>query len=137
MGFLRKILDNIKPHFKEGKLKKLYPAYDAFEPFLFVPNHTSDTSCHVRDSVDLKRTMGTVILALVPCLLFGCYNIGYQHFSQLGGELPSIFSLFTFGLSLSGLFSSLGSFASAEIPVIIAKPYLLAYVRPPPTSWLF
>jgi len=98
MGFLRKILDNIKPHFTEGKLKKLYPAYDAFETFLFVPNHTSSTSCHIRDAVDLKRTMGTVILALIPCLLFGCYNIGYQHFSQLGGELPSIFSLFTFGL---------------------------------------
>ena len=99
MGFLRKILDNIKPHFKEGKLKKLYPAYDAFETFLFVPNHTSDTSCHVRDSVDLKRTMGTVILALIPCLLFGCYNIGYQYYNQLGlEEMPSFFSLFSYGL---------------------------------------
>tara|TARA_B100000674_G_scaffold290178_1_gene240530 strand:- start:2599 stop:3768 length:1170 start_codon:yes stop_codon:yes gene_type:complete len=95
---MRKILDSIKPHFTEGKLKKMYPAYDAFETFLFVPNHTSSTSCHVRDSVDLKRTMGTVILALVPCLLFGCYNIGYQYYTQLGGELPSIFSLFTYGL---------------------------------------
>ena len=98
MSFMRKILDSIKPHFTEGKLKKMYPAYDAFETFLFVPNHTSSTSCHVRDSVDLKRTMGTVILALVPCLLFGCYNIGYQYYSQLGGDLPSIFSLFTYGL---------------------------------------
>ena len=98
MGFMRKILDSIKPHFTEGKLKKMYPAYDAFETFLFVPNHTSSTSCHVRDSVDLKRTMGTVILALVPCLLFGCYNIGYQYYTQLGGDLPSIFSLFTYGL---------------------------------------
>ena len=98
MSFLRKILDSIKPHFTEGKLKKLYPAYDAFETFLFVPNHTSSTSCHIRDAVDLKRTMGTVILALMPCLLFGCYNVGYQHYIQLGGELPSIFSLFTFGL---------------------------------------
>ena len=98
MSFMRKILDSIKPHFTEGKLKKMYPAYDAFETFLFVPNHTSSTSCHVRDSVDLKRTMGTVILALVPCLLFGCYNIGYQYYTQLGGELPSIFSLFTYGL---------------------------------------
>ena len=98
MSFMRKILDSIKPHFTEGKLKKMDPAYDAFETFLFVPNHTSSTSCHVRDSVDLKRTMGTVILALVPCLLFGCYNIGYQYYTQLGGELPSIFSLFTYGL---------------------------------------
>ena len=95
---MRKILDSIKPHFTEGKLKKMYPAYDAFETFLFVPNHTSSSSCHVRDSVDLKRTMGTVILALVPCLLFGCYNIGYQYYTQLGGDLHSIFSLFTYGL---------------------------------------
>ena len=74
MSFMRKILDSIKPHFTEGKLKKMYPAYDAFETFLFVPNHTSSTSCHVRDSVDLKRTMGTVILALVPCLLFQLFQ---------------------------------------------------------------
>ena len=102
MSFIRKILDNIKPHFTEGKLKKLYPAYDAFETFLFVPNHTSSTSCHIRDSVDLKRTMGTVILALIPCLLFGCFNIGYQHHTQLLGlgeihEMPSIFNQFLFG----------------------------------------
>ena len=64
-------LNKIKPHFtKGGKLEKLYPAYDAFETFLFVPNHTTSTKCHVRDSIDLKRTMGTVILALIRCLIF-------------------------------------------------------------------
>ena len=103
MGFLRKMLDNIKPHFTEGKLKKLYPAYDAFETFLFVPNHTSSTSCHIRDAVDLKRTMGTVIMALIPCLLFGCFNIGYQYNTQLLAlgeisEMPTIFNQFLFGL---------------------------------------
>ena len=83
MNFLRNTLNKIKPHFtKGGKLEKLYPAYDAFETFLFVPNHTTSTKCHVRDSIDLKRTMGTVILALIPCLIFGCYNIGYQYYLQ-------------------------------------------------------
>ena len=52
MNFLRNTLNKIKPHFTEGgKLEKLYPAYDAFETFLFVPNHTTSTKCHVRDSI--------------------------------------------------------------------------------------
>ena len=104
MGFLRKTLNKIKPHFlKGGKLEKLYPAYDAFETFLFVPNHTSSTKCHVRDSIDLKRTMGTVILALIPCLIFGCYNIGFQYYSQfdpsfISQSFNSYFNLFLYGL---------------------------------------
>ena len=88
MNFLRKILDNMKPHFTDGgKLRKLYPAFDAFETFLFVPNHTTSSKCHIRDSIDLKRTMATVIIALIPCLIFGCYNVGVQHFSQLNIDL--------------------------------------------------
>ena len=71
MKIFKNLLDVVKPHFENGgKLEKLYPAYDAFETFLFVPNHTTSTKCHVRDSIDLKRTMGTVILALIPCLIF-------------------------------------------------------------------
>ena len=104
MSFLRNTLNKIKPHFlKGGKLEKLYPAYDAFETFLFVPNHTSSTKCHVRDSIDLKRTMGTVILALIPCLIFGCYNIGFQYYSQfdpsfISQSFNSFFNLFLYGL---------------------------------------
>ena len=104
MSFLRNTLNKIKPHFLEGgKLEKLYPAYDAFETFLFVPNHTTSTKCHVRDSIDLKRTMGTVILALIPCLIFGCYNIGYQYYSQfdtsyINQDFSSFFNLFLYGL---------------------------------------
>ena len=72
---MRKILDSIKPHFTEGKLKKMYPAYDAFETFLFVPNHTSSTSCHVRESVDLKLgwnvfpDKGTILIQLPAFLV--------------------------------------------------------------------
>tara|TARA_B100000963_G_scaffold361185_1_gene395340 strand:- start:6665 stop:7900 length:1236 start_codon:yes stop_codon:yes gene_type:complete len=84
MKLMRNILDRIKPHFEEnGSLHKIYPAYDAFETFLFVPNHTTSSGTHIKDSVDLKRTMVIVIIALIPCLIFGMWNTGYQYFSQL------------------------------------------------------
>ena len=84
MKLIHNILNKIKPHFEEGgKLHTLYPAYDAFETFLFVPNHTTSSGSHIKDSVDLKRTMVIVIIALLPCLLFGMWNIGFQYHSQL------------------------------------------------------
>ena len=80
MKLFKNILNTIKPHFeKGGKLEKLYPAYDAFETFLFVPDHTTKKGSHIRDSIDLKRTMAFVIIALLPCLLFGVWNIGDQY----------------------------------------------------------
>ncbi len=86
MKFLRNTLDKVKPLFeKGGKYEKLYPAYDAFETFLFVPNHTTSAKgVQVRDAIDLKRLMMTVILAMVPCLLFGMWNVGHQHFIATG-----------------------------------------------------
>jgi Na+-transporting NADH:ubiquinone oxidoreductase subunit B len=85
MKFLRNLLDGIKPHFEEGgKLSKYYPVYDGFETFLFTPNHVSHNGSHIKDAMDLKRTMVTVILALVPCLLFGIWNTGHQHFLAIG-----------------------------------------------------
>jgi len=85
MNFLRKKLDEIKRPFQKGeKLEKFAPAVNAFDTFLFVPNHTTKTGSHIRDAVDLKRTMVTVIIALLPALIYGIYNTGYQHFSQLG-----------------------------------------------------
>ena len=81
--FLRNKIDLIKRNFQKGeKFEKFAPAVNAFDTFLFVPNHTTQKGSHIRDAVDLKRTMGTVILALIPCLIFGCYNIGYQYYSQ-------------------------------------------------------
>jgi Na+-transporting NADH:ubiquinone oxidoreductase subunit B len=89
MKLFRNILNGVKPHFeKGGKLEKLYPAYDAFETFLFVPDHTSHTGAHMRDAIDLKRTMFTVVLALIPALIFGMWNTGYQHFLALGLTEP-------------------------------------------------
>lgn len=96
---LRKLLNNLKPNFeKGGKLEKFYPAFDAFETFLFVPNHTTGSKgTHIRDAIDLKRTMILVVLSLVPCLLFGMWNIGYQHHLALGMMNVSVMDNFIFG----------------------------------------
>ena len=97
MKIFRNILDGIKPVFKKGgKLEKLYPAYDAFETFLFVPNHVTKSGVHIRDGMDLKRKMVVVIFAMIPALLFGMYNIGVQHYGQLNIE-TSFFEVFLFG----------------------------------------
>ena len=87
MSFLRKKLDQIKRPFHKGeKFEKFAPAVNAFDTFLFVPNHTTKTGSHIRDAVDLKRTMVTVIIALLPALIYGIYNTGYQHLTQLGSD---------------------------------------------------
>ena len=89
MKLFKNLLGSVKPHFeKGGKLEKLYPAYDAFETFLFVPDHTTHKGAHVRDAIDLKRTMFMVIVALIPCLLFGMWNVGYQYHLAIGETLP-------------------------------------------------
>ena len=78
---LRKLVDKIKPTFeKGGKLGFLHSTFDAFETFLFVPNTVTTKGSHVRDCVDLKRVMIMVVLALVPAMLFGIWNVGYQYY---------------------------------------------------------
>lgn len=85
MKALRKLLDNIKPHVsKGGRFEMLHSTYDAFETLLFVPDKTNKNGVHVRDAIDMKRTMIVVVLALVPALLFGIWNTGYQHFLAQG-----------------------------------------------------
>lgn len=80
MNGLRNLVDKIKPTFeKGGKLGFLHSTFDAFETFLFVPNTVTRKGAHVRDCVDLKRVMIIVVLALVPAMLFGIWNVGYQH----------------------------------------------------------
>ena len=98
MKALRNYIDKLKPHFeKGGKLEKFHSVFDGFETFLFVPNTTSKSGVHMHDARDSKRTMSIVILALVPALLFGMYNIGYQHNLALGTD-PGFFQTFLFGL---------------------------------------
>ncbi|MBQ22586.1 MAG: NADH:ubiquinone reductase (Na(+)-transporting) subunit B [Flavobacteriales bacterium] len=87
MNFLRKKLDEIKRPFSKGeKWEKFAPAINAFDTFLFVPNHTTEKGSHIRDAVDLKRTMVTVIIALLPALFYGIYNTGFQYFIQTGED---------------------------------------------------
>ena len=85
MNGLRNLVDKIKPTFeKGGKLGFLHSTFDAFETFLFVPDTVTKKGAHVRDCVDLKRVMIMVVLALVPAMLFGIWNTGYQHSEAFG-----------------------------------------------------
>ena len=85
MNGLRNFVDKIKPTFeKGGKLGFLHSTFDAFETFLFVPNTVTRRGAHVRDCVDLKRVMIMVVIALVPAMLFGIWNTGYQHSLAFG-----------------------------------------------------
>lgn len=87
MDSLRKKIDKIRPHFMEGgKYSKLRSVFEGFESFLFVPDRVTFKGSHIRDSIDLKRTMTVVIIALIPAFLFGAYNTGLQHFRSIGVE---------------------------------------------------
>ena len=84
MKFLRKIFDDAHHKLNANeKTKKFFPLIDAFDTLMFTPNHVTNKGSHIRDAIDLKRTMMLVIIALVPCLLFGIYNTGYQHYRVL------------------------------------------------------
>ncbi len=84
MKFLRKIFDDAHHKLNANeKTKKFFPLIDAFDTLMFTPNHVTNKGSHIRDAIDLKRTMMIVIIALVPCLLFGIYNTGYQHYRVL------------------------------------------------------
>ncbi len=90
-NFLRKKLDVIRKPFEKGqKWERFAPAINAFDTLLFVPNHTTKKGAHIRDSVDLKRTMITVVLALLPALIYGIYNAGHQYFIQQSIEFTFI-----------------------------------------------
>jgi Na+-transporting NADH:ubiquinone oxidoreductase subunit B len=88
MKFLRDGLDKVKPHFeKGGKWEKYYYIFEAHETLLFVPNHTTHkVGAQIKDTIDMKRLMMTVIISMLPCLLFGMWNVGHQHFLALGQE---------------------------------------------------
>ena len=99
MKALRKFLDKIKPHFMEGgKLHALRSVFDGFETFLFTPTTTSTSGVHIHDNRDSKRTMTIVIIALLPCLLFGMYNTGYQNAVAAGVSDASFPAMTAYGL---------------------------------------
>ena len=97
MNSIRKFIDNKKPLFqKGGRFAKFGSTFGAIETFLFTPNDTSKSGVHIHDSIDLKRTMTVVIIALLPALLFGSWNIGYQNGLAFGVE-RSLVDNFIFG----------------------------------------
>lgn len=101
MKFLRKIFDNAHHKLeKNEKTKKFWPAIDAFDTLMFTPNTTTSSGAHIRDSIDLKRTMMLVIMALTPCLLFGIYNTGFQHFRVMGEYDASFFAVIWEGIKV-------------------------------------
>ena len=88
-GKFRQIVDKIKPTFeKGGKLSFLQSTFEGFETFLFVPNTVTLKGAHIRDSIDLKRTMALVVIALVPAVIMGMFNTGYWHFQSIGENIP-------------------------------------------------
>lgn len=100
MQFLRNQLDKIKHKFeKGGKLEKYYYAFEAIDTFLFSPNTTTSIKgVQVRDAIDLKRLMMTVIIAMMPCLIFGMWNVGHQHFMAIGQTDASFGAKFWIGV---------------------------------------
>lgn len=95
---LKNIVDKIKPNFeKGGKFAKLESTFEAFETFLFVPDKVTNRGSHIRDNMDMKRNMALVVIAMVPALLFGMWNVGMQHAASIG-ETWTLMEAFGFGL---------------------------------------
>ncbi len=99
MSALRNYLNKIKPNFEpEGKLHAFRSIFDGFETFLYVPNTTAKTGVNIHDAIDSKRIMSMVVIALMPAMLFGMYNIGYQNYLAAGTlASASFFEVFFFG----------------------------------------
>lgn len=94
---IRNILDSIKPHVqKGGKLHAFHSFYDAIETLFFVQDHVTTKGSHIRDGVDMKRTMFMVVLAMIPALLFGMWNVGHMHFLSIGEE-ATLMAAFWYG----------------------------------------
>lgn len=122
MKFLHNIVEKVKPQFeKGGNLEKFNRSFEAFETFLFTPGYVTQIGSHIRDAMDMKRTMMFVVIALIPTLLFGMWNVGYQHFLAIGesvgfwGEfwygflrvLPIVIVSYAVGLGVEFVFASI------------------------------
>lgn len=121
---LKDKIDRIKPQFdKGGRFHALHSVFDGFYTFLFTPNETSRSGVHIHDSNDSKRTMITVVLALLPCCLFGMWNVGYQHALATGSADTSLMSLF-----LYGFFATLPQIITAYV-VGLGIEFIVAQIR--------
>ncbi len=102
MAFIKNILDNLKPTFSEGgKLSAFGSLFDAMETFFFVPNETAKVrGAQIHDAIDSKRSIFFVIIAMIPAILFGMWNIGYQHYAIIGESDASLMCNFLYGLGV-------------------------------------
>ena len=97
MSNIKNYLDKIRPQFEDGgKLKPLRSVFEGFESFLLVPSATSKSGVSIHDAIDSKRIMSFVVIALIPALLFGMYNIGFQNYKAAGVD-ASWFTMFAYG----------------------------------------
>jgi len=122
MKALEKLLGSIRPNFEEGgKLSRFWVVYDSLETFAFTPGHSTKNGVHIRDGIDMKRTMFLVIVALIPALLFGTWNQGHQYYTAIGEAatfldkvllgaqkvLPLVIVSYGVGLGIEFLFAGL------------------------------
>lgn len=120
---LRRYVSQIKPNFVEdGRFSWLQSTFEAFESFLFVPDKTTRKGCQIRDAIDLKRTMIFVVIALMPTVLFGIWNVGYQHFIATA-ESVSFWKMLGFGLA-----KALPTFVVSYV-VGLAIEFIFAQIR--------
>ncbi len=147
MKFLRDFLDKQKPHFeKGGKWEKFHYVFEAHETLLFTPKSTTNhAGAQIKDAVDMKRMMMTVIIAMLPCLIFGIFNVGHQHHIAIGEEfgffsldnlivgaikvVPVIVVSYSVGLGIEFLFSVLRQHAVNE--GFLVTGMLIPLVMPP------
>ncbi|HPE86945.1 MAG: NADH:ubiquinone reductase (Na(+)-transporting) subunit B [Bacteroidales bacterium] len=141
---VKKLFDSVRPHFeKGGKLSRFYYTFEAFESFAFVPPRVTQTGSHIRDAIDMKRTMIFVVIALLPAALFGMWNIGYQHFLALDQEstlianfwygflkwLPLQVVVFAVGMTIEFIFADIRKHEVAE--GFIVSAFLIPLILPP------
>lgn len=145
MKFLEDLINNLKPNFeKGGKFEKLYWVFEGFETFLFQPGTTtSGKGVHIRDAIDLKRLMITVVVAMVPALIFGMWNVGHQHYLAIGQQagfwlklgiglkvtLPIIIVSYAVGLGIEFIFTSIKKHPIAE--GFLVSGMLIPLIMPP------
>ena len=145
MRFIEKVLTQQRRHFeKGGKLARYYYAYEAIETFLFVPRHTTPRrGAHIRDAMDMKRMMSTVIVSLLPCLLFGMWNVGHIHYLASGTAasflekfligaqitLPIVIVAYGVGLSIEFVFATIKRHSVNE--GFLVSGMLIPLVMPP------
>lgn len=124
---LRTLLDSLHPHFtKGGRLKRLYPFYEALDSFVYTPGEVTNGAPHVRDAIDLKRVMITVVVALLPCFLMAMWNTGYQANNAMefsGGTVPGwrggLLDLLGYGADPNSLVDNLLLGAAWFVPIYL------------------